>query len=540
MQTAAELLVKCLIAQKSDIIYGVPGESYLSVLDALYDHTDLLRFITTRHEGGAAFMAEAYGKLTGQPGICFVTRGPGATNASIGVHTAMQDSSPMILFIGQIGREMRDREAFQEIDYRAFFGPIAKWVTEIDDPDRIPEIIARAYSTAMSGRPGPVVIALPEDMLREQTNRTPTPAVNIAKPNASSAEIGQISKALQNAKRPLIMVGGGGWNADGRRDLLRFAQSAKIPVICGFRNQDLMETTSPQYIGDASFGKSVAMKDAINGSDLILVINQRFGEVVTDGWELFDMPTPAQKIIHTHISQSELGKVYQCDTHINSCPNTLVSMLADQNIKCNWSDWMDECHTGFIDARKLPDTLGAVNPALICDALNDILDDDAIMTNGAGNFAIWHSKYLNYNNNRRLIAPQSGAMGAGLPAAIAMKSIHPERQVVCFAGDGDFQMNCNELGTAMQNDLRPIVIIFNNGSYGTIRMHQEGKYADRISGTELLNPCFEDISRAYGFDYHHVTKTDEFIEAFQSVKGHGGIIELVIDIRDIAPNKQLS
>ncbi|PIB25136.1 acetolactate synthase II large subunit [Amylibacter kogurei] len=539
MQTAAELLVKCLIAQKSDVIYGVPGESYLSVLDALYDQKDAINFITTRHEGGAAFMAEAYGKFTGQPGICFVTRGPGATNASIGVHTAMQDSSPMILFIGQIGRDMREREAFQEIDYRAFFGPIAKWVTEIDDPDRIPEIIARAYCTAMSGRPGPVVIALPEDMLREVTEKTVPPAISIAKPSPSAQDIETIQSALQNAKRPLIMVGGGGWDRQGRLDLQQFAESAKIPVICGFRNQDLMDNSSAQYIGDASFGKSDAMKTCIAQSDLILVINQRFGEVVTDGWELFDLPTPTQKIIHTHISPDELGKVYQCDTHINSCPNILVSQLLYCNINCQWAEWMNECRTGYHDARQLPETIGAVNPAQICDALNGLLDNDAIITNGAGNFAIWHSKYLNFNHNRRLIAPQSGAMGAGFPSAIAMKSIHPKRQVICFAGDGDFQMTCNELGTAMQNDLKPVVIIFNNGSYGTIRMHQEGKYANRISGTELQNPNFKDISNAYGFDYQLVTKTSQFITAFQKVSEQGGIIELTIDIRDIAPNKRL-
>ncbi|MDA8811342.1 thiamine pyrophosphate-binding protein [Amylibacter sp.] len=538
---AANLLVECLINQGVDKIYGVPGESYLSVLDALYDFNEKIRFISTRHESAASFMAEAYGKLTGEAGICFVTRGPGATNASIGVHTAMQNSSPMILFIGQIARDMTDREAFQEIDYKAYFGSISKWVVQVNNADRLPEIIGRAFSVALSGRPGPVVVSLPEDMLRELTVATAVSKIKKSCAHINNNQINVIKDELEKSKRPLIICGGGGWTDTGRDYLKSFSESANIPVICAFRNQDLMDTNSYAYVGDASFGKPEYMKELIKYSDLILAINIRFGEVVTDAWSLFDFPHPSQKIIHTHISESEINKVYHCHLGIVASPDSVVQGLKEANISKKIDKDLERARSDFINSRKIPNTIGTLNVAEICSFLNINANEDAIFTNGAGNFAIWSGKYLNYSKEHRLLAPQAGAMGAGLPAAMAAKSIYPNRQVICFAGDGDFQMSVNELGTAMQEGLNPIILIHNNGSYGTIRMHQELRYPKKISGTNLKNPNFEFIAQAYDFKYFRVTNLNEFTSAFKkSQRSQSGIIiEMIADIRDIFPGKSI-
>ena len=538
---AANLLVECLINQGVDKIYGVPGESYLSVLDALYDFNEKIRFISTRHESAASFMAEAYGKLTGEAGICFVTRGPGATNASIGVHTAMQNSSPMILFIGQIARDMTDREAFQEIDYKAYFGSISKWVVQVNNADRLPEIIGRAFSVALSGRPGPVVVSLPEDMLRELTVATAVSKIKKSCAHISTNQINVIKDELEKSKRPLIICGGGGWTDTGRDYLKSFSESANIPVICAFRNQDLMDTNSYAYVGDASFGKPEYIKELIKYSDLILAINIRFGEVVTDAWSLFDFPHPSQKIIHTHISESEINKVYHCHLGIVASPDSVVQGLKEANISKKIGKDLERARSDFINSRKIPNTIGTLNVAEICSFLNINANEDAIFTNGAGNFAIWSGKYLNYSKEHRLLAPQAGAMGAGFPAAMAAKSIYPNRQVICFAGDGDFQMSVNELGTAMQEGLNPIILIHNNGSYGTIRMHQELRYPKKISGTNLKNPNFEFIAQAYDFKYFRVTNLNEFTSAFKkSQRSQSGIIiEMIADIRDISPGKSI-
>ena len=536
---AANLLVECLINQGVNKIYGVPGESYLSVLDALYDFNDKINFISTRHESAASFMAEAYGKLTGEVGICFVTRGPGATNASIGVHTAMQNSSPMILFIGQIARDMTEREAFQEIDYKAYFGSISKWVVQVNNADRLPEIIGRAFSVALSGRPGPVVVSLPEDMLRDLTSAV---AINKIQKNCAQISVTQVNlikDELEKSKKPLIICGGGGWSDIGRDYLKCFAESVNIPVICGFRNQDLMDTNSFAYVGDASFGKPQYIKDLIKNSDLILAINIRFGEVVTDAWSLFDFPHPKQKIIHTHVSEAEINKVYHCELGVVASPDSVVQGLYEARVSRNPSSSLRRNREDFVESRKIVDTQGTLNVAKICNYLNIYSDKDAIFTNGAGNFAIWSGKYLNYNKEHRLLAPQAGAMGAGVPAALAAKSIYPNRQVICFAGDGDFQMSASELGTAMQEGLNPIILIHNNGSYGTIRMHQEMRYPKRVSGTNLKNPNFKCIAEAYNFGYSKITNLSEFKVAFEKAKtiDVGFIIEMLADIKDISPGK---
>ena len=536
---AANLLVECLINQGVDKIYGVPGESYLSVLDALYDFNDKINFIATRHESAASFMAEAYGKLTGEVGICFVTRGPGATNASIGVHTAMQNSSPMVLFIGQIGRDMTEREAFQEIDYKAYFGSISKWVVQVNNADRLPEIIGRAFSMALSGRPGPVVVSLPEDMLRDLTSAVAINKIQKTCAEISVTQVNLIKDELEKSKKPLIICGGGGWSDIGRDYLKRFAESVNIPVICGFRNQDLMDTNSFAYVGDASFGKPQYIKDLIKNSDLILAINIRFGEVVTDAWSLFDFPHPKQKIIHTHVSEAEINKVYHCELGVVASPDSVVQGLYEARVSRNPSSSLRRNREDFVESRKIVDTQGTLNVAKICNYLNIHSDKDAIFTNGAGNFAIWSGKYLNYSKEHRLLAPQAGAMGAGVPAALAAKSIYPNRQVICFAGDGDFQMSASELGTAMQEGLNPIILIHNNGSYGTIRMHQEMRYPKRVSGTNLKNPNFKCIAEAYNFGYSKITNLSEFKVAFEKAKtiDVGFIIEMLADIKDISPGK---
>ena len=536
---AANLLVECLINQGVNKIYGVPGESYLSVLDALYDFNNKINFISTRHESAASFMAEAYGKLTGEVGICFVTRGPGATNASIGVHTAMQNSSPMILFIGQIGRDMTEREAFQEIDYKAYFGSISKWVVQVNNADRLPEIIGRAFSVALSGRPGPVVVSLPEDMLRDLTSAVAINKIQKTCAEISVTQVNLIKDELEKSKKPLIICGGGGWSDIGRDYLKRFAESVNIPVICGFRNQDLMDTNSFAYVGDASFGKPQYVKDLIKNSDLILAINIRFGEVVTDAWSLFDFPHPKQKIIHTHVSEAEINKVYHCELGVVASPDSVVQGLYEARVSRNPSSSLRRNREDFVESRKIVDTQGTLNVAKICNYLNIHSDKDAIFTNGAGNFAVWSGKYLNYSKEHRLLAPQAGAMGAGVPAALAAKSIYPNRQVICFAGDGDFQMSASELGTAMQEGLNPIILIHNNGSYGTIRMHQEMRYPKRVSGTNLKNPNFKCIAEAYNFGYSKITNLSEFKVAFEKAKtiDVGFIIEMLADIKDISPGK---
>ena len=538
-----KLLVDCLIGLGASKGFGVPGESYLAVLDAMHDTADALDFVLCRNEGGAAFMASAYGKLTGNPGLCFVTRGPGATNASIGVHTAMQDSSPMILFVGQVGTDMQDREAFQEVDYRAMFGKLAKWVTEIDHVDRIPEILARAWSTAINGRPGPVVIALPENML---TTPTDTPALTApfqleeAAPTASAIE--QTCALLIDAKRPLILVGGGGWTKDGQLAMQDFAETADIPVLAAFRFQDIYNNHLNTYAGDAGVGMTPAVKTLIAEADVILAINIRFGEMTTDAYTLLNVPVPKQKLIHVHSSDRELGKVYVPTLGIHAGPNCFASALATRKISGDWNDWRKTARTGYLDNFNAPVQPGPVDMVTVTAWLRDRLPDDAILTNGAGNFAVWPNKFFQFGPNQRLLAPQSGAMGYGVPAAIAAKSVHPDRTVLCFAGDGDFQMNCTELGSAMQADAQPIILILNNGTYGTIRMHQEKNYPARVSGTTLENPDFVGLAKAYGFHAERVKATEDFAPAFERAMASqtGAVLDLVISPEALSPRQTLS
>lgn len=539
--SGGHLLVKCLQSLGATRCFGVPGESYLDVLDALHDTQGELDFVLCRNEGGAAFMAEAYGKLTGQPGICMVTRGPGATNASIGVHTAMQNSSPMILFVGQVGTDMRDREAFQEIDYRAFYGSVAKWVVEIDEVDRIPELISRAWSTALSGRPGPVVVSLPENMLTDRSTKAPCNALSIAEPAPPQSSLDALVTILNDAKKPLVLIGGGGWQRSSGNALQQFVERNQLPVAVAFRFQDLIDNKSECYIGDAGVGMSPELQSTIKSADVILAIGVRFGEMTTGAYSLLQSPHPDCRLIHIHASAAELGKIYAPELPINAGPNLTAQALQDIVLDGSWGGWLADCRQRYQAGLNAPQQQGPVDMAAVIHWLRDRLPPDAIVTNGAGNFASWPNKFIQYSGEQRLLAPQSGAMGYGLPAAIAAKVAQPETTVICFCGDGDFQMNCQELGTAMQHDAQPIVLILNNGSYSTIRMHQERHYPNRVSGTELSNPDFVTLAKAYGFYAERVTSSDDFPAAYDRAlqSSTGAVIELITSVEAITPAKTL-
>jgi acetolactate synthase-1/2/3 large subunit len=487
-------------------------------------------------------MAEAHGKLTGQPGIAMVTRGPGATNASIGVHTAMQDSSPMILFVGQIATWMRDREAFQEVDYRAFFGTVAKWAVEIDSADRIPEIVGRAFQVAMSGRPGPVVVALPEDMLTDRTESPPCSRAEPARAGADPAAMAEVGKMLSTAERPVVFAGGGGWDDAGRTALKRFAERWDLPVVASFRCQDLMDNRSPNYVGDAGTGMLASTKALIRDSDLVLAIGIGFSEIETDSYTLFGIPKPKQRLVHIHGSDLEIGKVCQPNLAIHAGAGAFVAAAAElppNNLP--WGDWRAQARAAFEASLDCPPQPGTVDMGVIAAHLREVLPKDAIATNGAGNFTVWPNKFLLYGEGGRLVAPQSGAMGYGLPAGIAARLWDADRTVVSFVGDGEIQMTLSELGTAMQADAMPILLILNNGTYGTIRMHQEREYPDRVSGTTLQNPDFVAIGKAYGFHAERITETAQFPAAFERARAAGGgVLELTIDIEALTPRATLS
>ncbi len=543
-RTGAQVLVECLLEQDVEMGFGVPGESYLAVLDALHDVGNSFRFINCRNEGGGAFMAEAYGKLTGKPGILFVTRGPGATNASIGIHTAMQDSSPMVVFVGQIETSMRHREAFQEMDYRAVFGPMAKWVVEIDDADRVPELVSRAFQVAISGRPGPVVVALPEDMLVAMTDAKPRGKITPVKPHITDTDTQSVMAQLKVAQKPVLIVGGGGWNDNGRVALEKFAEANNLPVIVTFRSQDLISNHSPSYIGDAGFGIAPEIRAFLDESDLLLAVNVRFGETLTDGYSLFDPRYFDKNLVHIHASEDEIGKIFTPSLAIMSCPNAAMTTLSQQPA-LETTPWMERttvARKAWETGLKAPTQPGNVDMGMIMEYLRDRLPKDVVVTNGAGNFAIWAGRYLHYGNGATLLGPQAGSMGAGVPSAVMAKLVDPTRFVLCFAGDGDFQMNGMELGVAQQYGVAPIVLVLNNGTYGTIRMHQERDYPGRVSGTSLVNPDFTKIAEAYGMYGETVEATQDFADAFERVVASptGGLLELMIDQEGLAPKATVS
>lgn len=541
MRNGGQLLVESLVALGARKSFGVPGESYLAVLDALHDTQGKLDYILCRNEGGAAFMAAAYGKLTGKPGICFVTRGPGATNASIGVHTAMQDSVPMLLFIGQVGTDMMGREAFQEIDYRAMFGKVAKWATEIDQVERLPEILSRAWTIATTGRPGPVVVALPEDMLTELTAQAPLVApADITRPAAPQLALDQVQQLLAQHERPVILLGGSNWSDAGRAAVREFAEKSDIPVVAAFRFQDQFDNHSPAFVGEAGVGMLPHVRTMIREADLILALNVRFGEMTTDGYTLLNVPVPQQKLVHVHLSDAEIGKIYVPTLGIHADHESFAAAL--KPVSGPWAEWRRRARDAYLASFDAPPQPSPVDMVEVMRWLRERLPSDVILTNGAGNFTVWPNKFAQFGPQARLLAPQSGAMGYGVPAAIAAKVAAPQRMVVCFAGDGDFQMNCQELATALQAKAQPIILILNNGIYGTIRAHQERNYPARVYGTTMENPDFSTLARAYGFHAERVETTADFAAAFERAAASptGAVLDLNISPEALTPRQTLS
>jgi acetolactate synthase-1/2/3 large subunit len=538
---AGHLLVECLLAQGVTHVFGVPGESYLAVLDGFHLHRDAIQFVTCRQEGGAAFMAEAQGKLTGRPGICFVTRGPGATNASIGVHTAFQDSTPMVLFVGDVASDTRDREAFQEMDYTHFFGPstkgMAKRVERVDDPERLPEYVARAFATAMNGRPGPVVLVLPEDMLTQPIRHAQAlPRVEPVQAWSDPGALRQLRDLLLAARKPLVICGGGGWTVQSAQALQRFAENWQLPVANAFRFQDTFDNHHPQYAGDVGIGISPALAQHVRESDLILAIGPRLGEMTTGGYSLLQAPKPLQKLVHIHGSAEELNRVYQADLAIlatmNAAARSLEVLTAPPELP--WGEWTRGAHQGYLDNLKPQSLPGDVDMPEIVALLQTHLPADAVVTNGAGNFASWMHRFFKHHGlvkgHKTQLAPTVGAMGYGVPAGIAA-NVLTGRVAFTIAGDGDFLMNGQELATAVQHGGKSIILVLNNGMYGTIRMHQEREYPTHVAGSQLQNPDFAALAQAYGYVGVRIHNTRQFEDVLLAAlaRPEGTLIEVMLD-----------
>ena len=548
-----QLLVECLVAQGVTHAFGVPGESYLAVLDGFHAHREQIEFVVCRQEGGASFMAEAQGKLTGRPGVCMVTRGPGATNASIGIHTAFQDSTPMVVFIGDVAEGVRDREAFQEVDFNAFFGPstkgMAKRVERIDQVERIPEYVARAFATAMSGRPGPVVLVLPEDMLTKHVaadvQALPRVQAPVYRPDEPSLK--RARDLLAAAKRPLVLAGGPGWTPEGAKALEHFAERWNLPVCNSFRFQDTFDCNHANYAGDVGLGINPKLAARIRASDLLLVFGPRLGESTTSNYELLVPPRTAQTLIHVHPSPEELNRVYHADVGLCALLPAAAEAFAhfEPPKAIIWDAWTQAAHADYLEVLEPQQLPGPVDMAAIVRAVNQLMPKDAVITNGAGNFASWVHRFYQYPGIARggkvQLAPTNGAMGYGVPAGIAA-SILTGRPVFTISGDGDFMMNGQELATAMQYGAKPIILIVNNGMFGTIRMHQERDYPTHTSGTVLHNPDFVALAKAYGFEATRVRKTDEFEPAFKQALAAqvGTVIEVVLDPEVITTRGTLS
>jgi acetolactate synthase-1/2/3 large subunit len=550
-RTAARILVDQLKIQGVNHVFCVPGESYLAVLDALYDARSI-RLIVNRHESGSTFMADAYAKLTGQPGVAFVTRGPGATNASIGVHSAFQDSTPMVLFVGQVGSDFVEREAFQEIDYRRMFGQMTKWVAQIDVASRIPEFVARAFQVATSGRPGPVVLALPEDLLEQAADVADAACHRPVQSSPTDAQIGGLRRLLGQARAPLVLLGGTGWTEAACDDLRRFAEANELPVACAFRYQDLFDNRHPNYVGDVGIGINPKLAQRVRDADLLLAIGPRLGEMTTSGYSLLSVPRPKQTLIHVHQGIEELGRVYQAQMMVASgMPQVAARLAAMMPIESpTWAAATRDARTEYEAWQAQAPVYRGEKPRLdlwqVVQMLQATVPADTIVTNGAGNFSAWAHRYWRYGGLRTQLAPTSGSMGYGVPAGIAAKLVAPERTVVTFAGDGDFLMTAQELATAAMYQAGVLVLVFNNGMYGTIRMHQERHHPARVIGTELLNPRFDLLAQSYGGFGTVVESSGQFgpaLEealAFMRARKLPAVIELRTDAQVITPGTTLA
>jgi acetolactate synthase-1/2/3 large subunit len=538
-RSGGQILVDALRIHGTDTAYCVPGESFLAVIDAFYGVKDDIKLVVCRQEGGAAHMAEAHGKLTGEPGICFVTRGPGATNASIGIHTARQDSTPLIMFVGQVGRDAMGREAWQEIDYRHMYGHIAKWVEQIDDARRIPEYVSRAFHVATSGRPGPVVLALPEDMLTDMVSVADSPRYKRHENPPPASAMEEMQAMLAQAKQPLVVLGGGAWSRQAGDDMARFAETFDLPVACAFRRQDLFDNCHSHYVGEAGLGMDPNLAARIKAADLVIAVGPRLGETSTNGYALFDVPKPKQGLVHVHRDPNELGRVYAADLPINAGMEEFARAAAalKPSSPAPWKAWTASAREDYLNNLKHTPMQGPVDLGEVMKHVRETLPADSIISNGAGNYTLWVQRFYQYRGFRTQLAPSSGTMGYGVPAAIAAKIVHPERTTVCFAGDGCFLMNGQELATAMQYGLNIIVIVVNNGIYGSIRMHQEKHYPTRVHGTDLVNPDFAALARAYGAHGELVERTEDFAPALARAMtvGKPALIELRTDPEVVSP-----
>jgi len=544
---AGHVLVDQLVAHGAEHVFCVPGESYLAVLDGLHDAS--VQVTVCRQEGGASMMADAYGKLTGRPGICMVTRGPGASNALAGIHIAAQDSTPLILFVGQIERGMREREAFQEMDYRAVFGTQAKWVTEIDQAERIPELISRAFHVATSGRPGPVVIALPEDMLTEYVQVADAPRYEVVESAPTRQQLAELEQRLAQARKPVAILGGTRWSADAVAQFAEFAAQRQLPVAVQFRRQMLFPVSHPSFIGDVGLGSNPDTMAFIRDADLVLLVGGRMSEIASQSYTLFDIPVPRQALVHIHPDAGELNRVYRASLAINTSPAAFAQALSesaasgDATAQAPWAEDLARMRASY-EAWTNPLAIehpGALQMGQVMSYLDSVLPPDAIMCNGAGNYATWLHRFHRFTRYGTQLAPTSGSMGYGLPAAVGAKRIAPERTVVCFAGDGCFMMHGQEFATAVQYGLPIIVLLFDNGMFGTIRMHQERHYPGRISATQLHNPDFAAYAQAFGGHGERVEETAQFAPAFERALASGkpAILHCLIDPEAITPTTTL-
>ena len=534
MRHGGQILIDQLKIQGVDRVFCIPGESYLPALDGLYESG--IQTIVGRQEGGVAMMAEASGKLTGRPGIAFVTRGPGASNASAGIHIAFQDSTPMILFVGQVDSSHRDREAFQEVDYKKMFSPLAKWVAEIDNIERLPEYISRAFNIALSGRPGPVVLSLPEDTLFAKADIPDAPKANPSKQMVSEEDVNEVIDKLKLAKNPFIIVGGSGWSSEAAENLGKFAKSMGIPVGTSFRCQDYLDNRHPNYVGDVGIGINPALLKRITLADCVLVLNARLGEMTTGGYSMFDIPKPKQYLIHIHPDPNELGSVYQPDIGL-VCNSAEFIKKAINNSKEHQNKSPTKERANYQAWQKPLTTPGNVKMEVVIKTLSNILPEETIITNGAGNYNGWLHRYFTYKGWRTQVGSTSGSMGYGLPAAVAAKLIHHDREVICLSGDGCFQMTMQEFGTACQYGLNIIIIISNNSVYGTIKMHQEKAFPGRPSGTSMVNPNFAELAKSYGGHGEVVLSTDQFSGALERARNSNkpAILDLRTDPKAINP-----
>ena len=544
-RTGGQILIDQLILNEVDSVFAVPGESYLAALDALYGARNQIKLITCRQEGGATFMAEAYGKVTGKPGVCFVTRGPGACNASIAVHTAMQDSTPLVLFVGQVAREMSGREAFQEIDFSKMFAPpITKLSVQIDDPARIPEVVHHAFSIALSGRPGPVVVALPEDMLTEECIADDGLKAKTVRPHATSHQLSQVRLALEKASRPLMILGGGGWSPEACSHLEKFAEANTLPTAVSFRRQDLFDNHNQLYIGDLSTGTDPSLTKRIKSADLLLVVGARLGEITTQGYTVIKTPVPDVTLIHVYAEATEFGKVFQAEIPILSGMDSFAEEANDMPPVdgAKWKDWAKDARQDYLETLKPDVTNSSLDLAYVVNFLQQKLPDNTIVTVDAGNFSGWAHRFWRFKEPRTELGPTAGAMGYSVPAGVAAQIAKPGQQVVSFVGDGGFMMTGQELSTALQHDAKPIILLFNNSMYGTIRMHQERYYPERVIGTDLVNPDFKAVALAYGAHGERVTKTEEFEPALTRALSaqKAALIELITDPEQITTRTTIS